>query len=110
MKLGSIRLTQKTKFNQRVWHPKGTIGPANFKTERSIKKGYGHNSLDSGVIQIVSKGQKTDTSSYYEDVLRKVKTALAKKSRGKLHRQILFHDDNAPVHSAKLARALLTEL
>ena len=55
------------------------------------------------------EGQKTITASYYEKVLRKLKIALAKKQQGKLHRQILFHDDNAPAHTAKTVTTILRE-
>ena len=54
------------------------------------------------------EGQKTITASYYEKVLRKL-SALAKKRRGKLHRQILFHHDNAPAHTAKTVTTTLRE-
>ena len=53
------------------------------------------------------EGKKTVTSSYYEDVLKELKTSLAKKRRGKLHSQILFHHDNAPAHSSRADRVLL---
>ena len=55
------------------------------------------------------EGQKTITASYYEKVLRKLKTALAKKRQEKLHCQILFHHDNAPAHMAKTAMTILQE-
>ena len=54
------------------------------------------------------EGKKTVTSSYYEDVLKKLKTK-AKKRRGKLHSQILFYHDNAPDYSLRAVRSLLCE-
>ena len=53
------------------------------------------------------EGQKTITASYYEEVLRKLKIALAKKRQGKLHRQMLFYHDNAPPHTAKTVTTIL---
>ena len=55
------------------------------------------------------EGQKTITASYYEKVLRKLKTTLAKKRPGKLHHQILFHHDNAPAHTVKTVTTILQE-
>ena len=56
------------------------------------------------------EGKKTVISSYYEDVLKKLNTSLAKKRRGKLHSQILFHHDNAPPHFSRAVRALLHDV
>ena len=42
-------------------------------------------------------------------VLRKLWTELAKKRPGKLHRGILFHNDNAPAHSARETKEILRE-
>ena len=42
-------------------------------------------------------------------ISKKLKTALAKKRQGKLHRQILFHLDNTPVHTAKTVTTILQE-
>ena len=99
------------KIQSKQWHPKGTPGPVKFKAERSVKKVMATIFWDSeGVILIdFLEGQKTVTSSYYEGVLKKLKTSLAKKRRGKLHSQILFHHDNAPAHSSGAVRALLRE-
>ena len=52
------------------------------------------------------EGQGTITASYYEGVLKKLKTSLAKKRLGKLQSQILFRHDNAPAHSSRVIRAL----
>lgn len=99
------------KIQSKEWHPRGTTGPVKFKAERSVKKVMATIFWDSkGVILIdFLEGQKTVTSSYYEEVLKKLKTSLAKKRRGKLHSQILFHHDNAPAHSSRAVKALLRE-
>ena len=99
------------KNQSKEWHSKGTPGPVKFKAERSVKKVMVTTFWDEeGVILIdFLEGKKTVTASYYEGVLKKLKTAIIKKRRGKLHSQILFHHDNAPAHFSKLARALLRE-
>ena len=53
--------------------------------------------------------RKTVTGSYYVDVLKKLRTQVAKKGPGKLHRGILFHHDNAPAHSARITKEILME-
>ena len=51
------------------------------------------------------EGKKTVTGAYYIEVLRKLRAKLA----GKLHCGILFHHDNAPAHSSRIARDVLRE-
>ena len=55
------------------------------------------------------EGKKTVTGAYYAEVLRKLRAKLAEKYPGKLHRGILFHHDNAPVHSSRIVRDVLRE-
>ena len=55
------------------------------------------------------EGKKTVESSYYEDVLKKLKTFLTKKRQEKLHSQDLFHHNNAPANYSRAVRALLCE-
>ena len=100
-----------SKNQSKEWHPRGAAGPIKFKTERSVKKIMATVFWDSEGIILIDflEGQKTVTSSYYEGVLRKLKTSIAKKRRGKLHKQILFHHDNAPAHSSKAVRSQLRE-
>ena len=64
--------------------------------------------MDEVVILIdFLEGKKTVTSSYYEDILKKLKTFLAEKCRGKLHSLIMFYHDNTLVHSLRAVRTLL---
>ena len=86
MKRGSINLIQKTKFNQE-WHPKEAPGPVQFKAEKSVKMVMATIFWDfKGVILInFLEGRKTVISNYYEDILKKLKTSLAKKHHEKLH-------------------------
>ena len=69
------------KIQSKEWHPKGAPRPVKFKTERSVKKVMATIFWDcEGVILTdFLEGKKTVTSSYYKDVLKKLKTSLAKK-------------------------------
>ena len=98
-----------SKVQSKQWLPRGSAGPIKFKAERSAQKIMATVFWDKDGIILLDflEGQKTITASYYEKVLRKLKTALAKKRRGKLHRQILFHHDNAPAHTAKTVTTTL---
>ena len=100
-----------SKVQSKQWLPRGSAGPIKFKAERSAQKIMATVFWDKDGIILLDflEGQKTITASYYEKVLRKLKTALAKKRRGKLHRQILFHHDNAPAHTAKTVTTTLRE-
>ena len=51
--------------------------------------------------------RKTVTGIYYVKILRKLGAELAKKHSGKLNREILFHCDNASVHSSHVAKKIL---
>ena len=55
------------------------------------------------------EGKKTVAGAYYIEVLRKLRAKLAKKRSGKLHREILFHHDDAPMHSSRIIRDVLRE-
>ena len=98
-----------SKIQSKQWLPRGSAGPVKFKAERSAQKVMATVFWDSeGVILIdFLEGQKTITGNYYKGVLQKLKTAVEKKRRGKLHRGILFHHDNAPAHSSMVARDVL---
>ena len=49
----------------------------------------------------------TITGPYYADLIGKVRAALKEKRRGKLHRGVLFHQDNAPAHTSSEALAAI---
>jgi histone-lysine N-methyltransferase SETMAR len=93
------------------WVPRGSSGPIKFKSERSAQKVMATVFWDShGVIMVdYLEGQRTITGAYYAGVIRKLRAALVKKRRGKLHSGILFHHDNAPAHTARAARDVLRE-
>ena len=103
------KFDSENKILSKEWHSKRSPGPVKFKAERSVKKVMATIFWDcEGVILIdFFEGKKTVTSSYYEDILKKLKTPLAKKRQEKLHSQILFHHNNAPAHSLRAVMALL---
>ena len=100
-----------TKQQSKQWLPRGSSGPIKFKSERSVKKVMATVFWDSeGVVPIdFLEGKKTVTGAYYVEVLRKLRTKLAEKRPGKLHRGIIFHHDNAPAHSSWIVRDVLRE-
>jgi len=49
------------------------------------------------------KHGSTITGTYYTDLIGKCRAALKEKRRGKLHRGVLFHQDNAPALTSSQA-------
>jgi len=100
-----------TKQQSRQWLPRGSSGPIKFKSQRTVNKVMATVFWDSEGVVLVDylEQQKTVTGPYYVDVLKKLRTQLAKKRPGKLHRGILFHHDNAPAHSSRLTKQILRE-
>jgi len=100
-----------TKQQSKEWLPKGSRAPIKFKQERSGKKVMATVFWDSEGVILVDflDEKKTITAQYYVEVLKKLRSALAKKRPGKLHARVLFHQYNAPAHSAKTTRDLLRE-
>ena len=74
--------------------------------ERSVKKVMATVFWDSKGVVLVDflEGKKIVTGVYYVEVLRKLRAKLAEKRPGKLHREILFHHDNALAHSSRIVR------
>ena len=63
-----------------------------------------------GVILIdFLENQRTVAGVYYVEVLRKLKDALIKTRKGKLHGGVLFHHDNEPAHSSRVVQNALRE-
>ena len=100
-----------TKQQSKQWLPCGSSGPIKFKSERSVKKVMAIVFWDSKEVVLVDflEGKKTVTGAYYVKVLRKLRAKLAEKRPGKLHREILFYHDNAPVHYSRIVRNVLRE-
>lgn len=58
------------------------------------------------LINYLPKGT-TMNAQYYANLLGQAREAVVQKRRGKLARGVLFLQDNAPVHTAQVARAAL---
>ena len=100
-----------TKQQSKQWLPHGSSGPIKFKSERSVKKVMATVFWNSEGVVLVDflEGKKTVIGAYYVDVLRKLRANLTEKHPGKFHRGIVFHHDNAPVHSSQIIRDVLQE-
>ncbi|KFD56653.1 hypothetical protein M513_02329, partial [Trichuris suis] len=99
----------KIQWKQRL--PRGSAGPVKFKAGRSARKVMATIRRDSvGVILTdFLEGERTVTASYYKAVVRKLRSALVRKQRGKLHLGVLFHHDNALAYSSRTVRTVLRE-
>ena len=95
-----------TKQQSKQWLPHGSAGSIKLKPEWSVNKVMATVFWDQEGVVLVDflEGRKTVTGSYYVEVLRKLRTELAKNPSGKLHQRILFHHDNAPAHSTRVTR------
>ncbi|KFD52867.1 hypothetical protein M514_06177 [Trichuris suis] len=101
----------RNKIQSKQWLPTGSAGPVKLKAERSARKAMATIFWDSDGVILTDflEGERTVTASSYKAVLRKLKTALARRRRGKLHLGVLFHQDNAPAHSSRTVRTVLRE-
>ncbi|KFD70534.1 hypothetical protein M514_17327 [Trichuris suis] len=100
-----------SKIQSKQWLPRGSAGPVKFKAERSARKAMATIFWDSDGVILTDflEGERTVTASCYKAILRKLKTALARKRRSKLHLGVLFHQDNAPAHWSRTVRTVLRE-
>lgn len=63
-----------------------------------------------GILLIDFKTEGTTVNgTYYADLLRKLRVAIKEKRRGKLSKGVLLLHDNAPVHTAAIAKAAVLE-
>jgi len=60
------------------------------------------------MIDYLERG-KTVTSVYYAELIRKLRSAIKEKRRGKLSHGVLLHQDNAPAHTCAVAMAAIRE-
>ena len=76
-----------TKQQSKQWLPRGSAGPIKFKSERSVNKEMATVFWDQKGVMPVDflEGRKTVSGSYFVEILRKLRTELAKKCPGKLH-------------------------
>lgn len=104
--------TPETKEQSKQWTKSGEPAPKKAKMTLSAGKVMATVFWDArGVIYVdyLEKG-KTITGTYYANLLQKL-SDVVKQERPHLNRKkILFHHDNAPVHTAKVAIAKIQEL
>lgn len=96
-----------SKQQSKQWKHHGSPPPRKAKTVPSAGKVMASFFWDSkGIIMVdyLSKGQ-TINGAYYANLLRQLRQAIKTKRRGKLTKGVLFHHDNAPVHTAGIAMA-----
>ncbi|GBP68762.1 Histone-lysine N-methyltransferase SETMAR [Eumeta japonica] len=93
------------------WTKKGERPPKKFKVKKSASKLMATIFWDSeGVLLIdyLPKGT-TMNGQYYANLLAQAREAVVQKRRGKLSRGVLFLQDNASVHTARVSRQALKD-
>jgi len=60
------------------------------------------------MIDYLERG-KTVTGVYYAELIRKIRSAIKEKRRGKLSHGVLLHQDIAPAHTSAVAMATIRE-
>ena len=105
MRLGSIIMSQRIKLKSGQCVGPGSLRPKKFKTQPSAGK----------VIATVFWGAKgiimldflpkrsTITGVNYANLLDPLRTAIHEKCQGKLSKAVLLQQDNAIVHTCKVA-------
>lgn len=104
--------TPETKQQSKQWISPGESAPKKAKTVPSAGKVMATVFWDSqGVIHIdfLQKG-RTITGQYYSDLLDQFNGILKEKRPHLQRKKVLFHHDNAPAHSSRIANAKLVEL
>ena len=104
MRPGSIIMSQRIKLS-RQWVGPGSPRPEKFKTQPSAGKVMATVFWNAqGVIMLDFLAKKsTITGTYYANLLDQLRTAIREKRRGKLSKGILLQQDNARVHTCKIA-------
>ncbi|XP_063394736.1 histone-lysine N-methyltransferase SETMAR-like [Cydia fagiglandana] len=93
------------------WHIKGSAHPKKFKVVPSAGKVMATIFWDcEGKLLIDYKEKGVNiTGQCYTNILRQLKDAIKEKRRGKLTKGVLLLCDNAPVHTAHIAKAAIVE-
>ena len=94
-----------SKFESMEWKHAGSPRTKKFKVSRTTKKVMATVFWDTdGVIHIVYLPRGTTMNGqYYADLLVRLRESIKEKRRGKIRRGVLLQQDNAPVHSSKVA-------
>lgn len=93
------------------WHKKGAAPPKKFKVTPSAGKIMATVFWDSKGILLIEYTKKGETinATSYATTLRNLREAIKEKRRGKLTSGVLLLHDNAPVHTARIAKAAVQE-
>ena len=104
MRLGFIIMSQRIKLSHH-WVGPGSPRPKKFKTQPSAGKVMATVFWDAkGVIMLdFLPKRSTITGVYYANLLDQLRTAIPEKRRGKLSKGVLLQQDNARVHTCKVA-------
>jgi histone-lysine N-methyltransferase SETMAR len=100
-----------TKQQSMTWKRPSSPTPKKFKVTSSAGKVMASVFWDAeGVIMIdyLEKGA-TITGLHYAEQITRLREAIKEKRRGKLRSVVLFHQDNAPPHKARVAMAAIQD-
>ena len=105
MRLGFISLSLRIKLKSRQWVGPGSPRQKKFKTQPSAGKVMATILWDAkGVIMLnFLPKRSTITGVYYANLLDQLRTPIREKRRGKLSKGVLLQQDNARVHTCKVA-------
>lgn len=104
--------TPETKEQSKQWTERGESAPKKAKTVPSAGKVMASVFWDArGIIFIdyLQKG-KTINGEYYANLLQRLSDEIKKKRPHLAKKKVLFHQDNAPVHTSVIAVAKINEL
>ena len=89
-----------------AWKHVTSLPPRKFSLVVSARKVMATVFWDAERIVLIDylKHGSTITGTYYANPIGKCRVALKEKRRGKLRRDVLFHQDNAPAHTSSQAR------
>ena len=95
------------KAQSRQWVGRGSPRPKKFKTQPSAGKVMATVFWDAKGIILLDflPKRSTITGVYYANLLDQLRTAIREKRRGKLSKGVLLQQDNARVHTCKVAMA-----
>ena len=103
MRLGFIIMSQRIKLS-RQWLGPGSPRPKKFKTQPSAGKVMATVFWDAkGVIVLDFLPKRSTITVVYANLLDQLRTDIREKCRGKLSKGVLLQQDNARVHTCKVA-------
>jgi len=101
-----------TKEQSKEWSHSGSPRPKKFRTQKSAKKVMASVFWDKDGILLVDylpEGSSI-TGQYFANLFDQLKEAIKTKRRGKLTKEILFLQDNAPTQTSNVVAAKLNTL